>query len=99
MSERNNINDDTNNHQKNIINVTEGMSCDGFALDYEELFTNEKVAPEKLLFAKTYLMNKMGVSLNEDSYMEFSTIKSINFGFLVVHIVWEYEKFLLKLES
>lgn len=64
--------------------------------DFADHFNGSKVSEEKIQFVKNYLENKMGFDLNEDHLIEFSAIRSSIFGFLVAHIVTEYEKFIRK---
>jgi len=60
--------------------------------DFEDHFNYEKISPEQISFARYYIENKMGIDLSSDSYIEFSSIRAIVFGYLVAHIVSEYEE-------
>ena len=62
-------------------------------IDFEDQFNKENISSDKIQFARYYLEDKIGVDLEEDPTIVFSPIGSTIFGYLVAHIVVEYEKF------
>ena len=62
-------------------------------IDFEDKFNKENITSEKIQFARYYLEEKIGVDLEEDPMIVISPIGSTIFGYLVAHIVVEYEKF------
>ena len=63
-------------------------------LDFEDQFNYQRISPDQISFARHYVENKMGIDLNSDSIIEFSSIRAIVFGYLVAHIALEYEEYL-----
>ena len=61
--------------------------------DFEDHFNYEKISPEQITFARHYVENKMGIELDDDSIIEFSSISPTVFGYLVAHIAYEYEEY------
>lgn len=61
--------------------------------DFEDYFNYQKISHEQITFARHYVENKMGIDLNSDSIIEFSSINAIIFGYLVAHIALEYEEY------
>ena len=61
--------------------------------DFEANFNMENISLEKIQFAKHYIEDKMGFDLGENPLIEFTPISSRAFGYLVAHIVVEYEKY------
>ena len=62
-------------------------------IDFEDQFNKDNTTSDQIRFAKYYLEDKVGVNLEEDPTIVFSPIGSTIFGYLVAHIVVEYEKF------
>ncbi len=62
--------------------------------DFEDHFNYQEISPEQISFARYYLKNLMGIDLNSDIIIEFSSINAIIFGYIVAHIAVEYEEYL-----
>jgi len=71
----------------------EYIDRDKLPFDFESHFNMEKISSEKIQFAKHYIEDKMGFELDENPLIEFTPISSRSFGYLVAHIVVEYEKY------
>ncbi|MBU1012049.1 MAG: hypothetical protein KKG99_03530 [Bacteroidetes bacterium] len=63
---------------------------DRLYFDFEDHFNMNEISEEKIQFAKYYLEDKMGIDLEEDPVIVFSSINGSVFGYLVAHIVDEY---------
>lgn len=63
------------------------------AYDFEDHFNYQTVSQVQISFARHYLKNLMGIDIDSESIIEFSSINSIIFGYLVAHIANEYEEF------
>ena len=77
----------------------ENIDEDSIYVDFEDLFNKENISEDQIQFAKQYVENKIGADLEEDPLIVFSPISSSVFGYLVAHIVTEYEKFKEKTED
>ncbi len=62
-------------------------------IDFEDQFNKENIRSDQIRFARYYLEDKIGVDLEEDPMIVISPIGSTIFGYLVAHIVVEYEKY------
>ncbi len=62
-------------------------------IDFEDQFNKENITSDQIRFARYYLEDKIGVDLEEDPMIVISPIGSTIFGYLVAHIVVEYEKY------
>ena len=71
---------------------------DGLCFNFEDYFNHEEISSDKIQFAKYYLDENLGADLEEDPMIIFSPISATVFGFLVAHIVDEYEKFKEKID-
>jgi hypothetical protein len=80
-----NLNQNTNQKPGNRIRLD---------LDFEDYFNRDVISSEKIQFARHYLENIMGFDLKEDPLIVFSPIGSKIFGYLVAHIVVEYENYI-----
>ena len=80
------------NQDKEVLAENKGEG--EWEIEFEDLFNKDKISPKMIQFARHYMENNMGVDLGEDSQMEFSTIRSTTFGYLVGHIIVEYERFI-----
>ena len=83
-------------HISNAYIQMEKLDKDRLNFDFEDHFNKENISSDKIRFAKYYLEDKIGVDLEEDPMIVFSPIGSTVFGYLVAHIVVEYEKFIGK---
>ena len=77
----------------------EKLDKDRLNFDFEDHFNMANISSDKIQFAKYYLEDKIGVDLEEDPMIVISPIGSTIFGYLVAHIVVEYEKYKEKNES
>jgi hypothetical protein len=66
---------------------------DRLRFDFEDHFNYEEISSEQICFARYYIENKMGIALDSDSIIEFSSISPTVFGYLVAHIAYEYEEY------
>ena len=71
----------------------EKLDKDRLNFDFEDHFNMDNISSDKIRFAKYYLEDKIGVDLEEDPMIVISPIGSTIFGYLVAHIVVEYETF------
>jgi len=62
--------------------------------DFEDHFNYQEISPEQISFPRHYIEKLMGIDLDSDSIIEFSSINAIIFGYLVAHIALEYEEYL-----
>ncbi len=62
-------------------------------IEFEDQFNKENITSDQIRFARYYLEDKIGVDLEEDPMIVISPIGSTIFGYLVAHIVVEYEKY------
>jgi hypothetical protein len=67
--------------------------------DFEDHFNYEEISSDQIFFARHYLENMMGIDLDSDSTIEFTSISATVFGYMVAHIAVEYEKFMRKTED
>ena len=63
-------------------------------LNFEEHFNHEEISSNQILFARHYLENLMGLDLDSDTTIEFISIRSTVFGYLIAHIAAEYSEFI-----
>jgi len=61
--------------------------------NFEDYFNYDEISSEQIFFARHYIENLMGIELDNDSTIEFASIRSSVFGFLVAHIASEYEEY------
>ena len=66
---------------------------DRIHFNFEDHFNYEQISPEQISFARYYIENIMGIDLDSDSIIEFTSIRSTIFGYLVAHLALEYEEF------
>jgi hypothetical protein len=66
---------------------------DSIKINFEDHFNKENISLEKIMFARDYVENLIGADIDEDPIIEISPIGSIVFGYLVAHIVDEYEMY------
>jgi hypothetical protein len=71
----------------------EHIDRDKLPFNFADHFNLENISSEKIRFAKHYIEEQMGFDLDEDPLIVFSPIGSTIFGYLVAHIVVEYEKY------
>lgn len=61
--------------------------------DFEYHFNYQEISPDQISFTRHYIENKLGIDLDSDSIIEFSSINAIILGYLVAHIALEYEEY------
>ena len=71
-----------------------GKIRDRIRFDFEDHFNYDRISSDQISFARHYIENKMGIDINSDSFIEFSTISATVFGYLVAHIALEYEEYI-----
>jgi hypothetical protein len=66
---------------------------DRIRLDFEDHFNYERISSDQTSFARHYIENLMEIDLDSDYTIEFSSISTTVFGFMVAHIAYEYEEY------
>ena len=60
---------------------------------FEDYFNYEEISSEQIFFARHYIENCMGIDLDSDPTIEFTSIRTTVLGLLVAHIASEYEEY------
>jgi hypothetical protein len=66
---------------------------DSIKINFENHFNDNNISMEKIEFARHYVENLIEADIDINTIIEIDPIGSLVFGYLVAHIVAEYERY------